>query len=345
MPRKDTYILDRPTGRIMRARDALVVVAVAVLVLLVVKGQSIRGSGEKMEPGLERSVVLAVGHPAGWIADRFGLHDDVKRLTASLSPDDTLSGPGGFDDAPTSGAQAAAARGAVAPVTADAFDPAALGEKPVRARQARARCSSPATRCHSRWTCSSRGGWPPTACARCARSSSAPASPRAAWSDWGALSTHAGQEGQARRHRLLPRRQRGLPVRGRRRQVDRLLRPRLGGAVRDARAQDDADLPPGLAPRACTGSLLPMPRSAARQKIARTVNAAIIAAAQPFRAQVRVLDMSALFTPGGKYRASMPVKGRNTIVREPDGIHLNEAGAGVAADVVIARLRADFASL
>jgi hypothetical protein len=91
--------------------------------------------------------------------------------------------------------------------------------------------------------------------------------------------------------------------------------------------------------------LLPAQRGAARQKIARTVNAAIIAAAQPFRAQVRVLDMSALFTPGGKYRASMPVKGRGTIVREPDGIHLNEAGAGLAADVVIARLKADFASL
>ena len=54
---------------------------------------------------------------------------------------------------------------------------------------------------------------------------------------------------------------------------------------------------------------LPMPRGPARQKIARTVNAAIFAAAQPFRAQVRVLDMSALFTPGGKYRASMPVEG------------------------------------
>ena len=75
------------------------------------------------------------------------------------------------------------------------------------------------------------------------------------------------------------------------------------------------------------------------------MNAAIFAAAQPFRAQVRILDMAALFTPGGKYRASMPVDGRSTIVREPDGIHLNEAGASLAADLVIARLKADFASL
>ena len=90
---------------------------------------------------------------------------------------------------------------------------------------------------------------------------------------------------------------------------------------------------------------LPMPRDAARQKIARTVNAAIAVAAQPFASQVRVLDMSALFTPGGSYRAAMSVGGRETLVRRPDGIHLNDAGAGVAMGVVLARLRADFASL
>jgi hypothetical protein len=90
---------------------------------------------------------------------------------------------------------------------------------------------------------------------------------------------------------------------------------------------------------------LPMPRDPARQKIARSVNAAILVAAEPFRSQVRVLDMSALFTPRGRYRAAMAVAGRNTIVRRPDGIHLNDAGARVAADTVIGRLRGDFDSL
>ena len=75
------------------------------------------------------------------------------------------------------------------------------------------------------------------------------------------------------------------------------------------------------------------------------MNAAIAVAAQPFASQVRVLDMSALFTPGGSYRAAMSVGGRETLVRRPDGIHLNDAGAGVAMGVVLARLRADFASL
>jgi hypothetical protein len=55
---------------------------------------------------------------------------------------------------------------------------------------------------------------------------------------------------------------------------------------------------------------LPAPREQARQRIARTVNAAIAVAAEPYRAQVRVLDMSAIFTPGGRYRDAMAVAGR-----------------------------------
>jgi hypothetical protein len=87
---------------------------------------------------------------------------------------------------------------------------------------------------------------------------------------------------------------------------------------------------------------LPIPRDGDLAEVARAVNAAIEVAAQPFRAQVRVLDMTSLFTPGGRYRDAMTVDGRRRIVRESDGIHLNETGAGVAADVVLAAVRRDF---
>ena len=87
---------------------------------------------------------------------------------------------------------------------------------------------------------------------------------------------------------------------------------------------------------------LPAPREPARAKIARTVNAAVRVAADAYRAQVTVLDMDALFTPGGRYRAAMAVGGTQKIVREPDGIHLNETGAGLAAQHVLAALHGDF---
>ena len=77
------------------------------------------------------------------------------------------------------------------------------------------------------------------------------------------------------------------------------------------------------------------------QKVARSVNAAIRVAAEPYRAQVRVLDMTALFTPDG-YRDAMEIDGRRQIVRDPDGIHLNAKGAEVAADAVLEAMRRDF---
>jgi len=72
------------------------------------------------------------------------------------------------------------------------------------------------------------------------------------------------------------------------------------------------------------------------------VNAAFDVAAQPWRSHVRFLDLTSVFTPNGKYRAAMKVDGRNQIVREPDGNHLNRKGAGVAADLVLKSVRRDF---
>lgn len=343
MPRKDTYILDRPTGRILRARDGLVVVLVAVLALLVMKGQSVRGAGEKMEPGIERSIVLAVGKPAGWIADGIGIDDDVTQLTASLSPDDALSGPGGFDDAPTSGAQAAAATGSVAPVTADAFDPAALGEKPVQLDKLGTllvtgdSLSQPLDVQLAR-RLSSDG-------VRTVREPHLGSGiSKSGLVDWGALSTAQVKKESPDAIVFFLGANEGFPFERTGRKPLECCGPAWAAeyATR-ARKMMNTFRQDGAA--RVYWLLLPGPRGAARQTITRSVNAAIVAAAQPYRSQVRVLDMAAVFTPGGRYRASMPVGGRTTIVREPDGIHLNEAGARVAADIVIGRLKADFASL
>ena len=342
MPRKDTYILDRPTGRSLRARDAILCVFVAIAVLLVFKGQSIRGAGEEMDPGIERTVVLAVGHPAGWVADRFGVDDDVKRLTASLSPDESLSGGGGFDDA-ESGGTAAQPAGAVAPVTAEAFDPAALGEKravlpklgtllvtgdslsqPLDVELAR-RLAEDGVR-------TIRDPHLGTGISK------------SALLDWGRLSTQQVRKQKPEAVVFFLGANEGFPFAGAKGASVACCGP-TWAAQYATRARRMMDTYRRSGAARVYWLTLPLPRDPARQKIARSVNAAILAAAQPYRAQVRVLDMSALFTPGGKYRASMDVGGRDTIVREPDGIHLNEAGAALAADRVIADMKADFASL
>ena len=65
-------------------------------------------------------------------------------------------------------------------------------------------------------------------------------------------------------------------------------------------------------------------------------------AAEPWRTSVRVVDSVPIFTPGGRYRDAMPVAGRQTLVRQSDGIHLNDAGSSVLATVVLAALARDF---
>jgi len=87
---------------------------------------------------------------------------------------------------------------------------------------------------------------------------------------------------------------------------------------------------------------LPLPRDGNRQKIAHAVNAAIDVASVPYRSSARVLDMAPIFTPGDRYRDAMSVGGRNQIVREADGIHLNDTGAEIAANTVLDSVKKDF---
>src|SRR5689334_14999675 len=119
-----------PTGRHLSARDAVVAVSVCVILLLVFEGASIRRSGEEMTAGWERTLVLGVGRPAGALSDATGLGGVKNRLVSWAHPDDGPSGPGGFEQAASTGSSAQP----VAPVTRDAFDPRQLGQPPARPR-------------------------------------------------------------------------------------------------------------------------------------------------------------------------------------------------------------------
>ncbi len=87
---------------------------------------------------------------------------------------------------------------------------------------------------------------------------------------------------------------------------------------------------------------VPTQRDPARKPIADAVNLAIQQAAAERGAAVRVIDLRPTFTPGNSYRDSIEIDGRQTIVRESDGIHLNEEGSSVAADLVLQAVDRDF---
>jgi hypothetical protein len=84
------------------------------------------------------------------------------------------------------------------------------------------------------------------------------------------------------------------------------------------------------------------PRDPDAQKVIDLVNASIRVAAQPWASQVRIVDTIPTFTPGGRYSDAIDVDGKETIVRESDGIHLNDAGSSIAADLVLDSIDEDF---
>ena len=85
---------------------------------------------------------------------------------------------------------------------------------------------------------------------------------------------------------------------------------------------------------------LPAPRGGNFRTVFGPVNAAIRRAAPRVRG-ARVVPIDRIFTPGFVYRDSIAWGGRNVHVRQGDGVHLNNAGASIAARKVIARMRAN----
>ena len=79
----------------MRARDALAVVFLSVVVLVLFEGSSVRQAGDDMQPGFERNVVRAVGKPAGWVSDRLPFDEWGDDALAFLEDEGTAE-QGGF---------------------------------------------------------------------------------------------------------------------------------------------------------------------------------------------------------------------------------------------------------
>ncbi len=342
MTQRDRYILDRAGGRRLRARDAMLVVAIAVLLLVLFEGRSIRNQGKQMQSGIERTAVLAVGEPAGWIADKLPLADALDDATAFLSPDDDISGPGGFEDAALQTGPPAGGGGAPGTITPEHFDPAELGQKPKQLPALRKllitgdSMAQPLDAQLAR-----RLSGPGVDTVRDAHLGTGISTTQIV--DWGQLATSQIKSESpdavvmfiGANDSFSMKNASGADVECCNAQWAALYSTRVRRLMDTFRRGGAARV---------YWLTLPLPRDAKRVPYARAVNAAVAVAAQPYRSTVRVLDMVPVFTPSG-FRASMDLGGKSTIVRNPDGIHLNDAGANHAAGLLETRLRADFASL
>jgi hypothetical protein len=288
-----------------------------------------------MQPGFERDVVVAVGKPSGWVADRLPFDEWGDDALAFLE-DEGVGDEGGFGSTP------AAARGGVPAVSPDSFDPAELGAKPDPPRPLDTllvtgdSLAMPLDVETARRMAERDEGVEVQRDPHVGTGIS-----KTGLVDWGKLSTQHVREREPDAVVVFIGANEGFQL------------PGTDGAKLDCCGPDWAAAYANRVRRMMNtyrqgGSArvywltLPIPRDGDLAEVARTVNAAIEVAAQPFRAQVRVLDMAELFTPGGRYRDAMTVDGRRRIVRDADGIHLNGTGAGMAAAKVLEAVRRDF---
>jgi lysophospholipase L1-like esterase len=332
--------IDFATTTYRRSRDSVLVVLATAIVLVAAAGGSVRNQGEEMQPGVIRDIVLAVGKPTGWVADRLPLDDIVHDATAWLSPDGDLasSGDGRFGGGTIRVAGGAGA--AIPAVTADDFDLSkVLGTQHPTKRLERLlvtgdSLSIPVDSVLARRL--STKGVKVTIDPHIGTGISKPE-----LLDWGKLA-------QTQAKKLKP--DAIVMFIGANDSFDmtsadgrRIRCCGLAWAVEyatRARAMMSVYRQGGKA-RVYWMSV-PAVRDKGRNELATLINEAVRVAGTPYTAQVRQIDLGATFTPGNRFRSTMSVGGRDRIVRAPDGIHLNDTGAEVAADLVVEAMRRDF---
>jgi lysophospholipase L1-like esterase len=326
---------DATGSRRFRARDGIVAVLVAALVLLLVEGTSVHKAGEQASPGVNRDILLALGHPSGSIADALPLHKEASKLTAGLSPDTKLASTGGFDQQTGAGAT-----GQVPPVTPDAFSAAQLGAKPPPKRPLHTllvtgdSLSTPLDLSIARRLTGRR--------VKVVRDPHLGAGiSKTDLVDWGRLAVTQMQHDKPDAVVVWIGANEGFPMKDPAGKQQQCCSAQWASIYANRVRQVMNTYRHSGATHVYWLTVL-TPREAARHKIARVVNAAVQVAAQPWRDQISILDTIPIFTPGDRYRDSMQIGGTNKLVRESDGIHLNPTGANYLAGIVLNTLQGQF---
>jgi uncharacterized protein len=320
MERFDRWDLRRFTGW-----DAVKAVTLTTLLLLIFAGGSVRKAADELDPGLGRDIVKAVGGPAGWVSDRLPFADTRRDLTSWLSPDQQLSGTG-FEAGGVS-------PGRAAPVTPP---PPSTPQPLDRLLVTGDSLSTPLDIEIARQLADQGVGVQVARDPHLATGIS-----NSGLVDWGQLSSTQAANDDPDAVVLFIGANEGYPMPAANgaqvsccgAQWEGIFRSRVGQMM-------DNYLRGGV--ERIYWLTIPTQRDPARKPIADAVNGAIEGAAAERGAAVRVVDLRPIFTPNDSYRDAITIDGKQTIVRESDGIHLNEEGASIAADLVLQAVGKDF---
>lgn len=310
--------------------QAIAAIGVVAVILLLLGGGALTTAGEREEPGASREILLALGGPAGDVAGATPLAEEVGSLTSGLSPDRDLGG-GGFDQ----GERATTGEHGIPPVTEDAISPTAIGEKvekqalgsvlvtgdslstPLDTEIARALADS---------------GVEVTADPYLATGIS-----RDDLVDWGEIATAQVADLHPDAIVIFIGANEGYPMAGPAGETVNCCGTAWVTEYANRARQMIATYRQGGAAHVYWIAV-PKARDEARDRIATAVNVGVEAAASPYLAQVDLLPTDPTFSPDGTYTDAIEVDGREQIVRESDGIHLNELGSQILAEQVLAAL-------
>jgi lysophospholipase L1-like esterase len=319
------------------ARDAVLATALIALLLLIFSGGSVKRAGEELNPGVGRDIVLAVGKPAAWVAEQLPFAAVGHTLTGWLSPDQKLVGLG-FEEG-SAGTAGAGAHGGPSPVTPEWFDGRELGEEAPRPQLRTLLVTGDSLSTPLDLELGQRLA--PDGVDVIREPHLATGISRTDVVDWGKLSATQVAEDHPEAVVMFIGANEGLPMPGPNGEDVSCCGPEWAAIwANRARQMMENYVQGGKAK--LYWLTVPAARDPARKPIVDAVNAAVYAAAAPLRAYVRVVDMNSVFTPGDRFRNAMEIDGEETIVREPDGIHLNREGSALAAEIVEEELEQDF---
>lgn len=326
---------DEEKLRRFSARDAVLSTVLIAFLLLIFSGGSVRQAGEEMDPGVYRDIVLAIGEPAGWVADQLPLSEIGHTLTGWLSPDTELVGAT-FEELDST---TAVRVGGPSAVTPDWFEGAALGEPAPKQQLETLLVTGDSLSTPLDIELGQRLA--PDGVDVVRDPHLATGISRDDLVDWAQLSATQVAEDEPDAVVIFIGANEGLPMPGRGGDDVSCCGP-AWAAVWANRARQLMENYAQGGEAKVYWLTVPTARDPDRAPITDAVNAAVYAAAAPWRSEVRVLDMGAIFTPEDRFRNAIDVGGRETIVREPDGVHLNDEGSSIAADAVEEALARDF---
>jgi lysophospholipase L1-like esterase len=331
--RRDDSLMNRfdDAGlRRFRAREGVIAVLVAAALLVIFQGPSILKAGDQMRDGVGRDLLLGVGRPSNWIARKLPFVEIASTGTSWLHPEADLSGPGGFKNA------ANLLSTQVPPVTSAAFGPSELGQ-----------ALPPKTALHKLLVTGDSMSEPmdgDLAETLVTENVNVIRDPHIGSGisttfvvDWGKLAADQVSKYHPDAVVVFIGANDGFPMQGVSGSEVACCGAEWAAIYANRVRQIVSTYRQGGRSRVYWITL-PAPRDPERQHIARVVNAAVRVAVQPWASDVELVDSVPVFTPGFLYRDAMPVAGKQTLVREADGVHLNEAGSSLLARMITEEL-------